>query len=257
LAVLFECELGDIDRGCPLSFISQFPGEDEILIPAMSYLEITGDPYVMETSKGSGVFVTVYPARINCNQKSQTIEEIEARRKNDILSMTFYIQQELLRDWTPVLEVLRKLSEKQTEALDEALTKALAEFASLRHAFHTRDAKDFNKDTTYKDDVVAAIGFKVQKMTEFGWIAFEVKESEFNADNFVAWAAKKGYPELVKCLLSCPGFSVDSTMVCKAQPLQEKLKQNTHQTHTHTHFKYSDMRTRNFVSSYFFTCVLI
>jgi hypothetical protein len=80
LGVLFECELGDIDRGCPLSFISQFPGEDEILIPAMSYLEITGNPYVMETSKGSSVFVTVYPARINCNQKSQTIEEIEARR---------------------------------------------------------------------------------------------------------------------------------------------------------------------------------
>jgi hypothetical protein len=234
LAVLFECELGDIDRGCPLSFISQFPGEDEILIPAMSYLEITGDPYVMETSKGSGVFVTVYPARINCNQKSQTIEEIEARRKNDILSMTFYIQQELLRDWTPVLEVLRKLSEKQTEALDEALTKALAEFASLRHEFHSRDAKDFNKDTTYKDDVVAAIGFKVEKMAEFGRIAFEVKERELNADNFVAWAAKKGYPELIKGLLSCPGFSVDSNMVCKAQPLQEKLKQNTHQTHTHT-----------------------
>ncbi len=26
---------------------------------------------------------------------------------------------------------------------------------------------------------------------------------------------------------------------------------------THTHYKYSDMRTRNYVSSYFFTCVLI
>ena len=28
----------------------------------------------------------------------QTIEEIEARRKHEILSMTFYIEQELLRD---------------------------------------------------------------------------------------------------------------------------------------------------------------
>ena len=165
---------------------------------------------------------------------AQTIEEIESRRQHDILSMTFYIEQELLRDWTPLLKVLRKLSGKHTEALDEALTKALAEFASLRHEFHTRDAKDFNKDTTYKDDVVAAIGFKVQKMTQFGRIAFEVKESEFNADNFVAWAAKKGYPELIKGLLSCPGFSVDSKMVSTAQPLQEKLKQNTHLTHTHT-----------------------
>ena len=214
LAVLFECELGDIDRGCPLSFISQFPGEDEILIPAMSYLEITGNPYVMETTKGSGVFVTVYPARINCNQKSQTIEEIEARRKNDILSMTNYIQQEFLRDWTPLLEVLRNLSGKQTKALDEALTKALAEFASLRQEFQARDAKDFNADTTYKDDVVAAIGFKVQKMAQFGRIAFKVDESELNADSFVAWAATRGHHELIQCLLSCPGFSVDSTTVC-------------------------------------------
>ncbi len=25
--ILFECELDDINRGCPLSFVSQFPGE--------------------------------------------------------------------------------------------------------------------------------------------------------------------------------------------------------------------------------------
>jgi hypothetical protein len=71
LPILFECELDDINRGCPLSFLSQFPGEDEILVPAMSYLELIGKPYVMETSAGSGAFVTVYPARIHCNQKSQ------------------------------------------------------------------------------------------------------------------------------------------------------------------------------------------
>ena len=67
-AVIFECELGDIDRGCSLSFISQFPGEDEVLIPAMSYLEITGKPYIMVTDD---IFVTVYPASIKCNQQSQ------------------------------------------------------------------------------------------------------------------------------------------------------------------------------------------
>jgi hypothetical protein len=73
LPVLFECELDDINRGCPLSFVSQYPGEEEILVPAMSYLELTGKPSVMETSQGSGAFVTVYPARIHCNQKSQVL----------------------------------------------------------------------------------------------------------------------------------------------------------------------------------------
>jgi hypothetical protein len=76
LPVLFECEVGDIDRGTSLSHVSQYPGEDEVLIPAMSYLEITGKSHVMETvirhgSENKSVLVTVYPARINCNQKSQ------------------------------------------------------------------------------------------------------------------------------------------------------------------------------------------
>jgi hypothetical protein len=81
LPILFECELDDINRGCPLSFVSQFPGEEEILVPAMSYLELIGKPYVMETSKGSGAFVTVYPARIHCNQKSQVLR---SSRRHDL-----------------------------------------------------------------------------------------------------------------------------------------------------------------------------
>ena len=71
MPVLFKIETGDIDRGCTLSWVSQYPSEDELLMPAMSYLEITGKPTVEETPKGSGFLVTVYPARINCNTKSQ------------------------------------------------------------------------------------------------------------------------------------------------------------------------------------------
>ena len=81
MPVLFECELDDINRGCSLSFLSIYPGEDEILIPAMSYLEITGKPYVMETGKGSGLFVTVYPGRINCNLKSQVSPSFQLQHR--------------------------------------------------------------------------------------------------------------------------------------------------------------------------------
>ncbi len=71
--ILFECELDDINRGCPLSFVSQYPAEEEILLPAMSYLEIIGKPYVTDIQKGSGAFMTVYPTRIHCNQKIQVL----------------------------------------------------------------------------------------------------------------------------------------------------------------------------------------
>jgi hypothetical protein len=83
LPILFECELDDIKRGCPLSFVSQCPEEEEITLPAMSYLELIGKPYVMETSKDSGAFVTVYPARIHCNQQSQVMR---LSRRHDLVA---------------------------------------------------------------------------------------------------------------------------------------------------------------------------
>ena len=88
----------------------QYPNEDEILIPPLSYLEVIGEPFFMETEKGDVKvllselslprlprascaracwlfrvcsFVTsvgwectsyqVYDARINCNLKSQVL----------------------------------------------------------------------------------------------------------------------------------------------------------------------------------------
>ena len=41
MPVLFQFEVGDIDHGASLSFLSQYPNEDEVLIPPLSYLEVT------------------------------------------------------------------------------------------------------------------------------------------------------------------------------------------------------------------------
>jgi hypothetical protein len=70
MPILFEFEVGDVDRGASLSFLSQYPNESEILIPPLSYLEVTGEPFLEHTEKGD---VWVYPARINCNLKSQVL----------------------------------------------------------------------------------------------------------------------------------------------------------------------------------------
>ena len=78
LPVLFQFEVGDIDRGASLSFLSQYPNESEILIPPLSYLEVTGEPFLEPTEKGD---VWVYPARINCNLKSQVLLRGEARER--------------------------------------------------------------------------------------------------------------------------------------------------------------------------------
>ena len=113
MPVLFEFHVGDIDRGASLSFLSQYPNEDEILIPPLSYLEVIGEPFFEHTDKGG---VTVYPARINCNLKSQTIEEIKGHRQKEILAMLPYLDSALRRDMS---------------VLDEALTADLKEEAQV------------------------------------------------------------------------------------------------------------------------------
>ena len=94
MPVLFEFDVGDIDRGASLSFLLQYPNEDEVLIPPLSYLEVIGESFFLHTDKGD---VTVYPARINCNLKSQTIEEIKGHRQKEILAMLPYLD-DALRD---------------------------------------------------------------------------------------------------------------------------------------------------------------
>ena len=105
LPILFQFDVGAIDRGCPLSFLSQFPGEDEILIPPFCFLEVTGSPFSMDTEKG---VVTVYPARINCNLKARTIDQIESSRRDELLAQHPYLVAEFERDVPAVKEMLEK-----------------------------------------------------------------------------------------------------------------------------------------------------
>ena len=60
---LFEIQLGQVDRGATLSWISQFPGEAEVLLPPLSNLEVVGEPFTMGT-------VRVVKLRVNVNLKA-------------------------------------------------------------------------------------------------------------------------------------------------------------------------------------------
>jgi hypothetical protein len=104
LPILFEFEVGCMDRGAALSLLSQYPGEDEVTIPPMSFLEVVGEPFVMCTSSKGNVMV--YPARINCNLKGKTIEEIEQARKQSLVEMERYLREEYYRDQPPLVGAL-------------------------------------------------------------------------------------------------------------------------------------------------------
>ena len=161
--VLFMFEVGDIDRGASLSFLSQYPNEEEILIPPLSYLEVIGEPFFMETDKGD---VKVYRARINCNLKSQTLEEIVAHRQKEVLALVPYLDAALSRDMPSVaaalvadleedLEEERTLEEK-VEELEELQAQILLGFEQKRYDLATKEKTSWYTATPLVDGTHAA-----------------------------------------------------------------------------------------------------
>jgi len=184
MPVLFMFEVGDIDRGASLSFLSQYPNEEEILIPPLSYLEVVGEPFFMETDKGD---VKVYRARINCNLKSQTIEEIVAHRQKEVLAMLPYLDGTLRRDVPRVAAVLiadleeaaaanvdmvidlaaesRRLQEKKVK-LDELQAQILREFEALCADLAMPEKMSWlNEDGNYKQIMANVVDFRHHGLT--------------------------------------------------------------------------------------------
>jgi len=85
----------------------------------------------MNTDKGE---VTVYPARINCNLKSKTIEEIRGHRQKEILAMLPYLKGALQRDMSVLVEALAadfKLAENKLDALEAQISRDFDAFDAL------------------------------------------------------------------------------------------------------------------------------
>jgi len=80
--MMYEIDVGQIDRGADIDFLSLFPGEKEVLFPPNSCLEVVGAAR-HEYSK-HGVLV-VWPLRVNINLKSLTIEDFQGMRKKLLL----------------------------------------------------------------------------------------------------------------------------------------------------------------------------
>jgi hypothetical protein len=74
--IVFEISLGAIDRGASLKFLSQYPREEEILLPPRSYLEVVGGLSRQEADE-NGRLIRIISLKVNANVSSSTIEGIE------------------------------------------------------------------------------------------------------------------------------------------------------------------------------------
>ena len=157
--ILFEYDVGSIDRGASISFMSQYPGEEEVLIPPRSYVEIVGAPYTETVAKdGAEMRVMIYPAGVNCNLKGQTIEQLLERRKHELQGMRKYIQNDCERDWVLIKESLGEDANRLFKAGDDKWEKDFdtqreREEKSMDELFERiarAPAPKFNDDSIYK-----------------------------------------------------------------------------------------------------------
>ena len=66
---IFEIDVGQVDRGASLSWLSQYPKENEILFPPLSNLEIIGSPRLEKVGRK---LVLILSIRLNVNLKCLT-----------------------------------------------------------------------------------------------------------------------------------------------------------------------------------------
>jgi hypothetical protein len=86
---LFTIDIGAVDRGASLRILSQYPAENEILFPPLSFLEVTGGTR-MEVGPG-GKTVRVVSLSVNSNQTCGTIDQmLDSRRRLHVAMLENY-----------------------------------------------------------------------------------------------------------------------------------------------------------------------
>jgi uncharacterized protein len=200
MPLLFEIRVGDMDRGADLSFLSQYPLEEEVLMPPLSYIEVVDEPFQMETSKGT---VNVYPCSINCNLKSQTIDEIDAHRQKEVLSLLPYLKNEALHLISTVTPVLQSeaFAQDQIEVIqlhkhkDELVANLDATFDQI---VKEKDAQFFHDDQNYKKTINDAIDLK---LNQIGALVEPVYGVKVSGSQVILKAAERGHARVVQALL--------------------------------------------------------
>ena len=132
LCTVFEIDVGQIDRGASIQWLSQYPQENEFLVPPLSNLEVIGKPHIEKTSKGD---ILVMKLRINVNFKSKTLDELVATRKRLHIST----MENLLSDL------------KRELGIENNAHPILQSFNNLLKQENAKPADWFNNDHNYRE----------------------------------------------------------------------------------------------------------
>ena len=103
IGVVYEMNMGMIDRGADVSVMSQYPHQREMLFAPLTGLEVQET-----TRKGNVLYIST---RLNINLKIQTIEEMQSKMKNIHLNLVGIVQEDLESKGITELALLDKHKE--------------------------------------------------------------------------------------------------------------------------------------------------
>eukprot|EP00960_Hanusia_phi_P043933 756354-Hanusia_phi.AAC.2 len=161
---VFEITCGAIDRGADLEFLSQYPGEKEMLYPPLSYLEVTKRPRIEQIQ---GQLVRVLQMKINANVTCSTIEETLGKRKQLYTALLDNVVEEIWRDLELMMhsqDVKERLSQATFDSLHELHKKLqesiLAECEAIVRKHKMLGILWYNDDVNYVQAMEQATGLK-------------------------------------------------------------------------------------------------
>ena len=142
-SVLFRMRMGMVNRGAYLGWLSQYPGEREILLPPLTGLEMQSFTKLRDGT-------LLYTMDLNINLQSKTIEEVLAVRKKQCVELAGVVQRSLEREYDELGGVAG------VTAYDGAVTEQRDRIQTLLHqarrqlrVVEARDSVDFNENSTF------------------------------------------------------------------------------------------------------------
>ena len=136
--IVFEIHQGLVDRGCDLSWLSQYPFEREILFAPLTGVEVLSTRF-----DGS---VQVFVLRPTTNQKAATIDQVVSRLQNSHVQFVDLLMEQFTRADAP--------------------SEALKPLKTLKSSALKREPKWFNEAENYREATDKALSAKEEVFTQ-------------------------------------------------------------------------------------------
>ena len=150
LPLVFELNVGQVDRGAEVKWCSQYPNENEILFPPLCNLEVIGNPSIKLFGSGDDVKeVLVFTCKLSVNFKSMSREELESRRHTQLVSSLDYSKQEIQRDLNRQMQIVFQQNPHKAEEGEQIVQKILDECEELIAYHRSMNPKNYNESEAF------------------------------------------------------------------------------------------------------------